>query len=318
MLRLSNVTKRYATKVAVDRVSFDVEPGRIYGLLGPNGAGKTSTIRMITYITTPDEGRITLDDKPVGAWSQRRMGYLPEERGLYRKMRVGDQLEYLARLKGLSRAESRDAIRRWLDRFGSPDWKDKRVEELSKGMQQKVQFIATIAHSPSILIFDEPFSGLDPINSELLQEIIFELRTAGRIILFASHRMEQVEQLCDDICLIADGRVLIAGSLREVKSSFGRNVVNLEYDGDPSFLKTIEDRGDVRIISATQHRAEIRLLNGTSPRSILDAAMAHLSTIYRYELVEPSLNEIFISVVSNERDRAGQGGASSIAVRETS
>ncbi len=316
MLRLSNVTKRYSTKVAVDSVSFDVEPGRIYGLLGPNGAGKTSTIRMITYITTPDEGKITLDGKPVGAWSQRRMGYLPEERGLYRKMRVGDQLEYLARLKGLTRSKSRDAVRHWLDRFGSPEWTDKKVEELSKGMQQKVQFIATIAHSPSILIFDEPFSGLDPINSELLQEIIFELREAGRIILFASHRMEQVEQLCDDICLIADGRVLISGSLRDVKSSFGRNVVNLEYDGDPSFLQSMEERSDIRIISATQHRAEIRLLNGTPSRRILDAAMTHLGTIYRYELVEPSLNEIFISVVSRENSKSIPDTVSSTLARK--
>ena len=304
MLELSNVTKRYASKVAVDAVSFNVRQGRVLGLLGPNGAGKTSTIRMIAYITTPDDGVIHFDGKVVGAWSQRQMGYLPEERGLYRKMRVGDQLEYLARLKGLSKSDAAAAVRHWLDRFEASGWYGKKVEELSKGMQQKVQFIATVAHDPQLLIFDEPFSGLDPINADLLQNVIVELKEAGRTILFASHRMEQVEQLCDDICLIADGRILIDGSLREVKAAYGRNVVNIEFDGDASFLERMEVAGEIRLISRAPHRAEVRLLNGTASRSLLESAVNHLETIYRFELVEPSLNELFIAAVTQTQGAA--------------
>ncbi len=300
MLNVSEVTKRYATKLAVDRVSFDVSEGRIFGLLGPNGAGKTSTIRMIAYITIPDEGRITFHEQPVGPWSQRVMGYLPEERGLYKKMRVRDHLEYLADLKGMRRRDAQTAVQYWLDRFDIASWAEKKIEELSKGMQQKVQFIGTIAHRPQLLIFDEPFSGLDPINSDLLQDVIFELKDEGRTVLFASHRMEQVEQLCDDICLISDGRVLIQGSLRDVKSSFGRNVVSIEYTGSGEFLAPLETRGTIRIINRTQHRAEVRLLDGTEPRELLEAAMSGVDQIYRFELEEPSLNEIFITVVSAE------------------
>jgi ABC-2 type transport system ATP-binding protein len=304
MLRVSGVTKRYTTKLAVDRVSFDVTEGRIFGLLGPNGAGKTSTIRMIAFITMPDEGEITFQGKRVGAWSQRLMGYLPEERGLYKKMRVRDHLEYLAALKGMKYREAHDSIAYWMDRFGITSWANKKVEELSKGMQQKVQFIGTIAHRPQLLIFDEPFSGLDPINSELLQEVIFELKGEGRTVLFASHRMEQVEQLCDDICLISDGRVLIDGPVRDVKRSFGRNVINLEFEGDAGFLTQMESKQAVRIINKTQSRAEVRLLDGTEPRDVLQAAMANLRQVYRFELVEPSLNEIFIMVVSGQHQTA--------------
>ncbi|MDX1740114.1 MAG: ATP-binding cassette domain-containing protein, partial [Rhodothermales bacterium] len=300
MLRVAGVTKRYTSKLAVDRVSFDVTEGRIFGLLGPNGAGKTSTIRMIAFITMPDEGEITFQGKRVGAWSQRLMGYLPEERGLYKKMRVRDHLEYLAALKGLNHRDAHDSISYWLDRFDITSWANKRVEELSKGMQQKVQFIGTIAHRPQLLIFDEPFSGLDPINSELLQEVIFELKGDGRTILFASHRMEQVQQLCDDICLISDGRVLIDGPVRDVRRSFGRNVINLEFEGDSDFLADLEQRQAVRIINRTKNRAEVRLLDGTEPRDVLQAAMSNLRQVYRFELVEPSLNEIFITVVSRQ------------------
>ena len=304
MLNISGVTKRYTTKLAVDRVSFEVTEGRIFGLLGPNGAGKTSTIRMIAFITIPDEGEITFQGRQVGAWSQRLMGYLPEERGLYKRMRVRDHLEYLAALKGLSRRDAHDSVDYWLNRFEISSWANKKIEELSKGMQQKVQFIGTIAHRPQLLIFDEPFSGLDPINSDLLQDVIFELKGEGRTILFASHRMEQVEQLCDDICLISDGRVLLDGSVRNVKKSFGKNVINIEFDGEPRFLQSLEDRAAIRVISKTQSRAEVRLLNGTEPRLVLETAMASVNEIYRFELVEPSLNEIFITVVSTQNDHA--------------
>ena len=300
-LSIDNVTKRYGTFVAVDQVSFEAQPGRILGLLGPNGAGKTSTIRMIAYITAPDEGAVHFDGQPVGPWSQQQMGYLPEERGLYKKLKVGAQLRYLAQLKGMDRAEATEKIRYWLNRFDMMEWANKKTMELSKGMQQKIQFIATILPEPRLLILDEPFSGLDPINAELLREIILELKEDGRTILFASHRMEQVEQLCDDICLISQGQILVKGPLREVKRSFGHDTIILEFDGDASFLDTLQAEGHVRISHRSSHRAELRLLEGAAPRPILEAALAHTDEVYRFQLVEPPLSEIFISVVSEQQ-----------------
>ncbi len=293
LLKVDHVTKRYGKVTAVDDVSFTAEPGRIFGLLGPNGAGKTSTIRMIAYITVPDTGEITLGGQPVSPTTQPRMGYLPEERGLYRKLKVGEQLVYLARLKGMSGKNAETAVRRWLDRFDASDWYSKKVEALSKGMQQKVQFIATVVHDPDMVILDEPFSGLDPINAELLQEVIDELRTGGRTVLFASHRMEQVEQICDDICLIADGRVVLSGPLREVKRQFGSNTVTLVFDGPDTWLNALETEGAVNVLSQTEGHVSVRLLNGTAPRRVLDAALDSVKEIYHFELHEPPLDEIF-------------------------
>ena len=303
LLTIDNVTKRYGDFTAVDRVSFEAQPGRILGLLGPNGAGKTSTIRMIAYITAPDEGRVLFDGRAVGPQSQEQMGYLPEERGLYKKLKVAEQLRYLAELKGLSRADATQKIRYWLERFGMLEWAGKKTQELSKGMQQKIQFIATILPEPRLIILDEPFSGLDPINAELLREIILELKDADRTILFASHRMEQVEQLCDDICLISKGQILVEGPLREVKRSFGRDTIILEFDGDDAFLDGFEAEGHIRISNRSRHRAELRLLNGAPSRPILEAALAHTDDVYRFERVEPPLSEIFISVVSEQQGR---------------
>ncbi len=297
VLAVDHVTKRYGRFTAVDRVAFEARPGRILGLLGPNGAGKTSTIRMIAYITVPDEGEVRFGDRPVGPWSQARMGYLPEERGLYKKMKVGEQLLYLAELKGLAPAEAREKARYWLDRFGARDWAGKKTQELSKGMQQKVQFISTILHDPDLLILDEPFSGLDPINAELLKDIILELKDDGRTILFASHRMEQVEQLCDDICLISRGRIVLQGGLREVKQRFGKNTIVIDFDGDAGFIGVLERQGVVRPITRSLHHAELRLLDGASPRHVLETALQHVDVITRFELVEPPLNEIFVQVV---------------------
>jgi ABC-2 type transport system ATP-binding protein len=291
------VTKRYDRVTAVDRASFEAQPGRILGLLGPNGAGKTSTIRMITYITIPDEGTITLDGRQVGPWSQARMGYLPEERGLYRKMKVGEQLTYFGELKGLSRSEAVARTKHWLARFEASDWFARKTHELSKGMQQKVQFIATILHDPALLILDEPFGGLDPINAELLQDVIMELKSAGRVILFASHRMEQVEQLCDDICLISRGRIMLDGPLREVKRRFGRNTVMLDFDGPDGFLDELESRGAISVGMRSKNHAEFRLLDGTAPRDILERVLGDVQEVSRFELVEPPLRDIFVQVV---------------------
>ena len=303
-LDVSGVTKRYGSKTAVDNVSFTAAPGRILGLLGPNGAGKTSTIRMITYITMPDEGTIRYDGREVGAWSQQRMGYLPEERGLYKRLRVREQLVYLGTLKGLSTADAQTQADRWLDRFDATGWADKKTEELSKGMQQKVQFIATLLHDPSLLILDEPFSGLDPINSDLLRDVILDLRANDRTILFASHRMEQVEQLCDDICLMARGDVVLQGNLRDIKKQFGRNTVVLEFDGGDAFVDELVADGAVRVNTRSAHRAELTLTGTVPGRHILETAVARTDKLYRFERVEPPLSEIFIEVVGEDEARA--------------
>lgn len=301
MLEVNNVTKRFGSRAAVDAVSLTARSGRILGLLGPNGAGKTTAIRMIAYITTPDEGEILFNGRRVGQWSQRVMGYLPEERGLYRRMRVGEQLEYLGRLKGLTRDAAQRATSMWLERFDAAAWSRRRVDELSKGMQQKVQFVATVMHEPQLLIFDEPFSGLDPINAELLRTVIFELKSAGRTILFASHRMEQVEQLCDDICMIDDGRIVLQGTLREVKSTYPRDTVRLHFDGPSTFIDRFEASGRVRVLSRAVQSAELQFVDGILPREILEAAMSEVETIHRFEIVEPSLHDVFIAVAGKRK-----------------
>jgi len=282
--------------MAVENVSFNVERGKIFGLLGPNGAGKTTTIRMINDIMPPDEGEILINGEKASPKTQKWIGYMPEERGLYKKMRVGEQLLYLAQLKGLKVANAREKIRYWLKRFSAYDWHSKFVGELSKGMSQKIQFIATIVHDPDIYIFDEPFSGLDPINSELLKEIIIELREKGKTILFSTHRMEQVEQMCDDICLFNNGKVVLTGNLRQLKKEFGKNTVLIEFEGDPGFL---DELTDVRINNRSTNFAEIRILNGLNHQQILRKALEK-TEIHKFQLVEPSLNEIFISTVGED------------------
>jgi len=312
-LEVSDVVKAYGSNTAVDHVSFSAEPGRILGLLGPNGAGKTSTIRMITHITVPDSGTVTYEGKPVGPWSQQRMGYLPEERGLYKRLKVKEQLVYLGTLKGLSKSEASEKADYWLDRFDASDWATMKTEELSKGMQQKIQFIATLLHEPSLLIFDEPFSGLDPINSELLRDIILDLRQDDRTILFASHRMEQVEQLCDDLCLMARGNIVLQGALRDVKSRFGRNTVIVEFDGDDAFIDALVDDRVVRVNTRTAHRAELTLTDGAPAQRVLNAALEAVDELYRFEQVEPPLNEIFVEVVGESEARRMQEEAMATA-----
>ncbi|MEX0845376.1 MAG: ATP-binding cassette domain-containing protein [Balneolaceae bacterium] len=296
VIEIKNVTKSFGKTIAVNEVSFEVNEGRIFGLLGPNGAGKTTTIRMINYILTPDSGEITINNEIASPETQKMIGYMPEERGLYKRMKVYEQLMYLTQLKGLNKGDAKNAIDYWLDRFGASDWKKKEIGELSKGMSQKIQFIATIAHDPDIYIFDEPFSGLDPINSETLKEIIIELKNNGKTILFSTHRMEQVEQMCDDICLFNQGEAVLTGKLREIKSSFGKNTINLEFEGDGSFLDKLED---VRINNRSTNFAEIRVLNGQRMQDILKLAMEH-TEIHKFERIEPSLNEIFISTVGED------------------
>lgn len=293
LLEVDRVSKSYGNFKAVDEVSFKVSKGRIFGLLGPNGAGKTSLIRMINHITVPDSGTITIAGDSVSETTQSKVGYLPEERGLYKKMKVGEQLMYLVRLRGLSKDEARESIRFWLHRFEAESWIGKEVGELSKGMQQKIQFIAAIAHSPDLYIFDEPFSGLDPINSEILKKIIIELKDSGKTILFATHRMEQVEQMCDDICLFNKGKAILSGNLNQIKQEMGKNTIIIEFQGDGSFLDNLDD---VRINNRSTHFAEIRVLNDANPQAILRTAIDAV-TVTKFEYVYPSLNEIFIETV---------------------
>ena len=281
MLSVRGASKRYGAFTAVDAATFDAKPGRILGFLGPNGAGKTSTIRMIVHITVPDEGAVMFDGRCVGPWSRQLTGYLPEGRGLYQKLKVQDQLLYLAALKGMPRARAKEQVHYWAQRCGLEPWLQHKTRALSKGMQQKMQFIAAILPEPRLLILDEPFSGLDPINSELLREIIFDLKNSGCTVLFASHRMEQVEQLCDDICLIARGRVLVHGELREVKKRYGRNTLYLDFEGDGAFLRAFEHAGRIEVKSREAHGVALRLRDPQVSRAIL----------------EPTLTEIFISEV---------------------
>jgi len=296
IIQVDKVVKQFGNFMAVDQVSFKVTPGRIFGILGPNGAGKTTTIRMINYITIPDSGQVMIKGVPAGPASQKIIGYLPEERGLYKKMKVGDQLMYLARLKGMDDKSARKSLRYWLERFNAQDWIKKELGELSKGQQQKIQFISTIVHDPEICIFDEPFSGLDPINSELLREVIIDLNKNGKTILFATHRMEQVEQMCDDICLFNNGKVIMKGALSEIKRSFGKNTVKIEFEGDNSFLDELEN---VRINNRSANFAEIRLLDGADEQSVLMRAIQDVKVTH-FEFVQPSLNEIFISTVNTD------------------
>ncbi|TVR12957.1 MAG: ATP-binding cassette domain-containing protein [Balneolaceae bacterium] len=293
---VKHLSKHFGKTKAVQNVTFNVEKGRITGLLGPNGAGKTTTIRMINYIIPQDEGTITINGLPVSAKTQKMIGYMPEERGLYKKMKVGEQLIYLSQLKGMSKNKAKEQIKYWLNRFGAFDWHSKTVGELSKGMSQKIQFIATIVHDPDIYIFDEPFSGLDPINSELLKQIIIELRENGKTVLFSTHRMEQVEQMCDDICLFNNGKMVLEGNLRQVKKDFGKNTVLIEFEGDSRFLDELED---VRINNRSTNFAEIRILGDLNPQHILKKAMDY-AEVHKFQLVEPSLNEIFISTVGED------------------
>ncbi len=297
VLEVEHVVKRYGTYVASNDISFGVEPGRIFGLLGPNGAGKTTLIRMITNILIPDSGSIRLFGEPVSAGQQERIGYLPEERGLYKKLKVIEQIRYFGELKGLSAREATERGYNWLKRLGADGWQQKKIQELSKGMSQKIQFIATVVHHPALLILDEPFSGLDPVNAELMINVINELRDNGTTIILSTHVMEQVEKLCDDIMLINKGSAVLQGTLREVKSRYGKDTVNMEFEGDDSFIDSLKD---VRILTRSKHRVELRMTGQIENQTqhILQQAMA-ATRIIRFEVVEPSLNEIFISVVGD-------------------
>ena len=293
-IRLEGVTKRFGHHTAVDHLDLEIPAGCIYGLLGPNGSGKTTTIRMIMGILLPDEGRVSLFGADPDETRRRRVGYLPEERGVYKKMKVVDLLVFLAEIRGVPRATGRARSLAWLERLQLSAWADRRVEDLSKGMQQKVQFIGTVLHEPTLLILDEPFSGLDPINQDVLEEIVLEFRARGATILFSTHLMEQAERLCERVCLISRSRRILNGDLKELKRRERRGVVAVSFDGPDDWLAGPE----VARREDTSDGVHLTLADHADPQQILRRGVASGARIHRFELVEPRLHEIFVRHVA--------------------
>jgi ABC-2 type transport system ATP-binding protein len=293
MLKVSELRKEFANVVAVDGVSFEVQRGEVFGLLGPNGAGKTTTIRIVLNILQPDGGEVTYDGAQFSEAVRNIVGYLPEERGLYRKQKLFDTILYFAELRGMHLGTARGEASRWLERFDLLAYKSARVEELSKGNQQKVQFIISIIHDPALVILDEPFTGLDPVNQILLKDILLELRQRGKAIIFSTHQMDQAERLSDTLCLINRGRVVLGGAVRDVKKRYGKNSVHLEFSGDGSFMK---DLPGVRRANVYRNTAELELSDHVKAQELLPQVISKVE-LRKFELVEPSLQSIFIDVV---------------------
>jgi len=298
-LKVENVTKRFGGFTAVEDLSFDVKAGRVFGFLGPNGAGKTTTIRMIVGITIPDEGKIELFGEKVSSELQNRIGYLPEERGLYKKMKIADQLHYFAALKGVSYRDAEKRIDFWLDRMELGEWKKKKTTDLSKGMSQKIQFIATVLHDPDLLILDEPFSGLDPVNVKFLIEVVAELKAQRKTIIFSTHLMETAERLCDDIILINKSHKVIGGTLREVKASFSKNLISLRVSGGERVLR---DTNLVASMSENADSIEVKLTEMLDSQTFLKRLLAEGAIVSKFEEIEPSLNDIFIEKIKGSEN----------------
>jgi ABC-2 type transport system ATP-binding protein len=294
-LELCDVSKSYDQFVAVDHLSLNIPKGSVYGLLGPNGAGKTSSLRMMIGITLPDSGEVRIFGQTFQREHLKRIGYLPEERGFYKRMKLGEHLVLLAELQGVPAAEAKRRASEWCNRLQLGEWFDKKVEELSKGMQQKAQFIASVLHDPELLILDEPFSGLDPANAVVLKDVLLELKKAGKTILFSTHRMDTVERLCDAICLVNRGKSVLEGELRSIKSRYGKNNVQMEYEGDGAFLQNSEL---VQSFNNYGNYVEVKLRPGADAQALLKSAMSRVR-LNKFELVEASLEEIFIDVVGN-------------------
>ena len=292
-IELNKVRKCYDQFVAVNDLSFGIEQGSVFGLLGPNGAGKTSTIRMMIGITVPDSGQINIFGKSFERKALHKIGYLPEERGLYKKMKIIEQLIFLGELHGLSSSVARQKALEWTKRLEIDAWIEKKVEELSKGMQQKIQFIASLLHDPDFIIMDEPFFGLDPVNATLLKDVMLDLKKQGKTILFSTHRMDQVEKLCDSICLINRGMAVLQGDLKTIKSQYGKNNVQIEYEGNGDFL---EKNPLVSTYNNYGNYVEVRLAPGADAQQLL-RMVADRSRVNKFELMEPSLEEIFINTV---------------------
>jgi ABC-2 type transport system ATP-binding protein len=310
MLTCENIVKRYSTHTALDGVSMDVPAGKVFGLLGPNGAGKTTLIRIITRITGPDSGRVLLDGHAMTDADVARMGYLPEERGLYTKMKVGEQALYLARLKGMDKADASKKLKDWFERWDLAGWWNKKVEELSKGMQQKVQFITTVLHGPKLLILDEPFSGFDPINAELIRGEILRLRNDGVTIMLSTHSMPSVEEMCDHIALIDKSRVVLHGNVKEIRRRYATDTYKLEFRGHKvAFADALAYHGEI-----LEHKEEdgittarVKLLHGAKLNNVLGATIHAVDYIGAHEEV-PRMHDIFIRAVSETTPEAITSG----------
>lgn len=296
ILELHNLQKYFATQKAVDDISFNIEKGSIFGLLGPNGAGKTTLIRMITGIFYPDAGDIILNGKKFEPQNDAKfIGYMPEERGLYKKMKIGEQALYLAQLKGLSKKDATSKINFWFKRLEMESWWNKKVEDLSKGMGQKLQFVITVLHEPDLIILDEPFSGLDPINANLIKDEIYRLAKNGTTIIFSTHRMEQVEEICDKIVLVNKGKLILEGSVENVKQQFKENLFQLSLDKMPDAISS----SAFNVVSADNNNLYVKINEGHNANDVLSYFIAQKTNIISFKEVLPSLNEIFIKLVEN-------------------
>jgi ABC-2 type transport system ATP-binding protein len=309
ILTLDRVSKHFAGHTAVDELSLSVPRGVIYGLLGPNGAGKTTTIRMIMDILEPDGGAVRVFGEPGGGRAHsERIGYLPEERGLYRKMRVLDVLVFLGEMKGIDRRRARQRAEAWLERLGLAQWRLRRVDELSKGMQQKVQFISTMLHDPDLMILDEPFSGLDPVNTQVMKDVVLDLHSRGKTILFSTHIMEQAEKLCEQLCIIARGRKLVDGALGDIKRTHGGHHLVIGFDGSlGGAAQVFADKGLVSKVDNYGQYAELELASGADPQQILQRLVTSGARLSKFELQEASLNKIFIDLVGPEAAPVDEG-----------
>jgi ABC-2 type transport system ATP-binding protein len=300
-LIIDSVSKRFGEVLALDGVSLEVQPGEVFGFLGANGAGKTTAMRIVLDILRPDSGRVTWRGKPNTDVPRETWGYLPEERGLYAKMKVIDQLVFFARLHGISRRSADRDARDWLERFRIPEYADRRAEQLSKGNQQKIQFIAAILHDPDVLLMDEPFTGLDPVNVAILKEAFLEMKNRGKTIVFSTHQMEQVEELCQSIAILDRGRPVVGGTVRGVRGSTGRQVVRLAVEGD-SELVWLNDIAGLRVTRRGEDYSEAQVPAGFDPAVVLQAALARGCKVRHFEVADPSLEEIFIERVGRIDD----------------
>jgi ABC-2 type transport system ATP-binding protein len=299
LLSARHITKRYASHTALNDVSINIPKGSIFGLLGPNGAGKTSLIRIITQITAPDEGEVWFGNEKLSPAHIRKIGYLPEERGLYKKMKVGEQLMYLAQLKGMSKQEATERLKKWFIRFEIQEWWKKPVEDLSKGMQQKVQFIATVLHEPELLILDEPFTGFDPVNANLIKDEILQLRDQGCTIIFSTHRMESVEEMCDHIALIHRSRKILDGPTKQIRRQYRSNTYVVDIEGELGLLPTDYQIVDLKSLEDNHSRATIRIVSEATPNDLLQVLLPQVQ-IHSFVENIPSMNDIFIRNVTSE------------------
>lgn len=304
ILSVENVNKTFINHRALTDVSIDIAEGSVFGLLGPNGAGKTTLIRIINQITQPDSGKVLFNGMPLRRKHVEEIGYLPEERGLYKKMKVGEQALYLARLKGLSKQDALKRLKYWFEKFEIQQWWDKKVEELSKGMAQKIQFVVTIIHEPKLLIFDEPFSGFDPINAKLLKNEILDLRKKGATIIFSTHNMESVEEICDDIALINQSKKILEGKVNEVKKRFRTFEYEFRYQGIDSLMGKLPENYEILSENTKEEEqyAQIKISDASSPNELLKHVMSH-ATINSFNEIIPSMNDVFIEVVNQFKSK---------------